>query len=86
MQNIHNRKPDYYRYEKKYAFICVEKNIIGGTASCYEVLPSVTLRYGLRVCEPFCFKSKIHISRTLYGAKNKGCECISLEERTGYKT
>jgi len=50
------------------------------------VLPSVTLRSDLQICEPFCLKSKIHISRALYGAKNKGCECVSLEERTGYKT
>jgi len=51
-----------------------------------EVLPSATLRFGLQICGPFCFKSKIHISRTLYGAKNKGCQYISLEERTGHKT
>jgi len=29
-----------------------------------EVLPSATLRFGLQICEPFCFKSKVHISRT----------------------
>jgi hypothetical protein len=69
---------------KKYSFIYVEKNIIGGTEGCYELVPSVTLPSGLRICETFCLKSKIHISRTLYGAKNKETKYISLEERTGY--
>jgi len=50
------------------------------------VLPSVTLPSGLQICETFCLKSKIHISHTLYGAKNKDSEYISLEERTGYMT
>jgi hypothetical protein len=70
---------------KKYSFIYVEKNIKEGTASCFEVLPSVTLLSVLQICEPFCLKNKIHISHILYGAKNKSCECTSLEERTGYK-
>jgi hypothetical protein len=31
-------------------------------------------------------KSKIRLSPTLYGAKNKGCEYISFEVRTSYET